>query len=99
MLMLWNGILHRDNTYLGAGTTGGNTGTPTIFSATSPVDGGAAYYSLTIDAVTANTYTLKATPINNQVGDGVLVISQTGERGWDRNNDGDLVDTNEDRWD
>ena len=77
----------------------GDTGAPTIFSATSPVDGGTAYYNLTISAAAARTYTLQATPINGQAGDGILVISQTGARGWDRNNDGDIVDANEDIWD
>jgi type IV pilus assembly protein PilE len=75
-----------NNTYRRTATGGGDTGTPAIFSGTSPVDGGTAY-------------TLQATPINGQVGDGMLVISQTGARGWDRNNDGDIVDTNENTWD
>jgi type IV pilus assembly protein PilE len=87
-----------NNTYAGA-ATGGDTGTPAIFSVTSPVDGGTAYYNLTISAATARTYTLQATPINSQVGDGMMVISHTGVRGWDRNNDGDVVDTNENTWD
>jgi type IV pilus assembly protein PilE len=71
------------SSYLGAGTIDGNTGSPTIFSATSPVDGGTAYYNLTINAVTASTYTLNATPTGSQSDDecGTLSLTQTGARG------------------
>lgn len=87
-----------NNTYLGAATGGGDTGAPAIFSTTSPVGGGAAFYSLTISAATARAYTLLATPVNSQVGDGFMVISETGARGWDRNNDGNIV-AGENTWD
>lgn len=68
------------NSYLGAGTTSNNTGSPTIFSTTSPVGGGTAYYNLTINAVTASTYTLYATPTGAQANDrcGTLSLTQTG---------------------
>jgi type IV pilus assembly protein PilE len=71
------------NTYLGAGTTDGNTGSPTIFSATSPVDGGTPSYNLTINAVTASSYTLNAAPTGAQTNDkcGTLSLTQTGARG------------------
>jgi type IV pilus assembly protein PilE len=71
------------NSYLGAGTTAGNTGSPTIFSATSPVDGGTPYYNLTINAATASSYTLKAEPTGAQSNDkcGTLSLTQTGARG------------------
>lgn len=71
------------NSYLGAGAAGGNTGTPTIFSATSPVDGGTPYYNLTINAATASTYTLNAAPTGVQANDkcGTLSLTQTGARG------------------
>jgi len=71
------------NSYLGAGTTGGNTGSPTIFSATSPVDGGTPYYNLTINAATAGSYTLNAAPTGAQANDqcGTLSLTQTGVRG------------------
>ncbi len=38
-----------------------DTGKPDIFSDVVPIDGGDAYYNLTISAVTANSYTLTAT--------------------------------------
>ncbi|MBT8102842.1 MAG: type IV pilin protein [Gammaproteobacteria bacterium] len=69
-----------NNTYEGAGAAGGDTGTPTIFSGTCPVDGGAATYNLTIDAATASTYTLHAAPTGAQAGDkcGTLTLTNTG---------------------
>lgn len=72
------------NTYLGAGkNVDGNTGAPTFFSATSPVDGGTPYYNLTIKPVTASSYTLNAEPINAQANDkcGKLSLTETGARG------------------
>ena len=73
-----------NNTYLGAATGGGNTGAPTIFSVASPVGGATAYYNLTINAATANTYTLQATPTGVQAVDrcGTLTLAQTGARGF-----------------
>jgi len=71
-----------NGTYLGAGTTAGNTGAPTIFSSTSPLDGGAAAYNLTISAVTASTYTLTATATGSMTGDGNLTLTNTGVRTW-----------------
>lgn len=71
-----------NNTYLGAGVSGANTGAPaaTLFSATCPVDGGAATYNLTISAATASTFTLQATPTGAQTGDrcGNLTLTNTG---------------------
>jgi len=71
------------NSYLGAGTTNGNTGIPTVFSAVSPVDGGTAYYNLTINAATAGSYTLNAAPTGAQTNEkcGTLSLTQTGARG------------------
>ena len=72
-----------NNSYLGAGAGGGDTGTPTIFSGTSPVDGGTPYYNLTINAATASTYTLNATPTGAQSNDkcGTLTLTHTGVKG------------------
>ena len=70
------------NTYLGAGAGGGDTGSPTIFPVTSPVDGGTPYYNLTISSSTASSYTLSAAPIGVQASDtcGTLTITQTGAK-------------------
>ena len=72
-----------NNTYLGAGAGGGNTGAPTIFSTTCPVDGGDATYNLTIQAATASTYTIQAAPVGRQTADkcGTLTLSNTGLKG------------------
>jgi type IV pilus assembly protein PilE len=96
------------NSYCDAGGTGGedtcgtadtnDTGSPSIYSAQSPIDGGTKYYDLTIYSVTDNTYTLVANPINSQAGDGMLQLSHTGERSWDQNNDGDVEDEGENIW-
>lgn len=86
-----------NNSYLGAGTTGGNTGAPTIFADESPIDGSVKYYDLTISEVTATTYKLRATPKNAQAGDGFLQLTSTGIRSWDKNNDTALQST-ENTW-
>jgi type IV pilus assembly protein PilE len=41
-------------------------------------------YSVELNNVTANTWTLVATPINNQLGDGFIVLNHRGERCWDK---------------
>ena len=87
-----------NNTYLGYATGGANTGAPTIYPSQSPIDGSTKYYNLTINAATASTYTLRATPIGSQVGDGYLELDNTGARRWDKNNDGDTADTGETNW-
>jgi type IV pilus assembly protein PilE len=56
-----------NNSYLGAAGTSGtpaDTGAPRIYATQSPVDGGTKYYDLTINAATATTYTLRATPVS-----------------------------------
>lgn len=72
----------------------------TVFPSKSPLDG-PARYGLSFKSLTASTYVLKATPTagGTQVGDGVLELSNTGRRGWDRNGDGDTDDTGENTWD
>ena len=73
----------QNNTYLGAAFSGGNTGVPGVFSATAPLGGGAASYELTINTVTATSYTLMATPMGNQESDlcGGLTLSDLGVKG------------------
>jgi len=66
--------------YTGAGTAGSNTGAPTIFSTKSPIDGSDTYYNLTIESAAVTTYTLKATAVGSQLGDGDIQLSSTGAR-------------------
>lgn len=72
-----------NNTYLGAGAGGGNTGAPTIFSTTCPIDGGETTYNLTIQAATASTYSVQAAPVGRQASDkcGTLTLTNTGLKG------------------
>ncbi|MGI9247442.1 MAG: type IV pilin protein, partial [Woeseiaceae bacterium] len=72
-----------NSTYQGAGAGGGNTGTPTIFSGSCPIDGGTATYNLTIQAATGSTYSLQAAPIGEQGKDkcGTLTLTNTGLKG------------------
>jgi len=74
-----------NSTYLGAGTTSGNTGSPTIFATEAPINGSVKYYDLKIassPAPTVTTYNLLAVPKNAQTGDkcGTFVLSQAGIR-------------------
>lgn len=72
-----------NSSYLGAADGGADTGTPAIFATTCPVDGGRATYDLTIQAATASTYTLRATPTGAQADDkcGSFTLTNTGLKG------------------
>ncbi len=73
----------------GCGGAGGDTGAPTIFPSISPATG-TPFYNLTIDTMNAagNIFILRATPINGQVGDGIIELDNTGARRWDENDNG-----------
>ena len=91
----------QSGSYLGAAGPIGSptdTGAPHIYFAQSPVDGKIKFYNLTIHAATASTYTLRATPIGGQAGDGYLELVSTGIERWDKNNDGDTGDADENHW-
>lgn len=79
-------------TYTGAATGGNDTGSPTIFATEAPLDGDNKYYDLTINAATATTYTLRATPKGAQAGDGYLELTSTGVRRWNKDNLGVILD-------
>ncbi|MBB3170126.1 type IV pilin protein [Simiduia aestuariiviva] len=72
--------------YAKAAAAAADTGAPAIFSTKSPIDGSATYYNLKIHAANGSAYTLAAEPIGAQAGNGVLVLTSTGRKGWDRNN-------------
>ncbi|GAA5525059.1 hypothetical protein Maes01_01619 [Microbulbifer aestuariivivens] len=81
--------------YFGAAKDGDDDGAPGIFPSQSPLDGNNKSYDLTMDVSDAgDTYELFATPINGgtQENDGQLRLSSSGERGWDRDNDGEYAD-------
>ena len=84
----------QNRSYCDAGGTGGanscfagatdtsvnDTGSPTIFSTVVPISGGATTYTLTINSVTATTYTLMATATGSQTADGNLSLTNTGTK-------------------
>jgi len=67
--------LSQNNTYSNIVTGGG-------FVGTCPIDGGAATYNLSVQAFTASTYTLRATPVGGQANDecGWLQLTNTGKK-------------------
>lgn len=79
-----------NNTYEGAATGGADTGSPAVFVASCPVDGGTATYNLTIQAAAASTYTLQAAPTGSQAEDkcGTLTLTNTGLKGISGADDG-----------
>jgi type IV pilus assembly protein PilE len=88
-----------NNSYLGAGVAGADTGAPAIYATQSPIDGSSKFYNLTIQAgITATIYTLRATPINGQVGDGLIELLSTGQKRWDKDSSGDATGTGENNW-
>ena len=66
-----------NGTYVGATAAG-------VFTDQSPVDGGTAYYNLSV-APGATTYTLTAAATGSQTSDGDLTLTNTGVRTWDGN--------------
>jgi len=83
-----------NGSYLGAAVGGADTGAPAIFATQAPIDGNNKSCDLTIQAATASTYTLRASPIGGAVAsnsysiDGIIELDHTGARRWDRDNDG-----------
>lgn len=63
----------------------------------SPIDGTTKYYTITIEAKTTSTYTLRATPKGDQAGNGFLEITHTRSKSWDQDNNG-LISANEQTW-
>lgn len=72
-----------NSTYTGAAAGGADTGAPAVFPVSCPVDGGDPTYNLTIQAATASTFTLRATPVGGQASDrcGSLTLTNTGLKG------------------
>lgn len=82
-------VFTQNNTYMPlvggvptAPTLGSGAGA--IFPSQAPLDGTTKYYNLSISAITANTYTLRATPITgtSQAADGNLELDHTGAKRW-----------------
>jgi type IV pilus assembly protein PilE len=77
--------------HVGGGDTGAVTANICLPSTT--------MYSIVVTAANANAFTIRATPTSGPVmGNGILEIDASGAQRWDRNNDGDFLDTNETGW-
>jgi len=90
-----------NGTYIGAAGSSGTptaTGAPWIYHTQTPVDGSVKFYNLGIQAASAGSYTLRATPIGGQADDGYLELASTGVERWDRNNDGNTGGPDENHW-
>ncbi|MBF0265709.1 MAG: type IV pilin protein [Gammaproteobacteria bacterium] len=79
-----------NDSYKGAASGGADTGSPSIYSASVPVEGVTVNYNLTIDAATASTYTLKATRTGSMSSDncGDFTITNTGVKNIENNTGG-----------
>ena len=66
----------------------------------SPVDGATKYYTIALSNCEPSSYTLTATPEGSQADDGILEISHTGRKGWDKDNSGtvDYASDSENKW-
>lgn len=71
---------------------------PTLPFTQSPAEGGTKYYDLSLQTLTADTFVLLADPAAGQEGDGNLLLSNTGVKKWDKNDDGDYADAGENNW-
>lgn len=80
-----------NNTYEGAGPAGADTGAPSIYPDQTPLDSPNKHYNLTIQSANATSYTLRATPINGQAGDGYLELLSTTQRRWDEDDNGSIA--------
>lgn len=61
---------------------------------------GTAHYTLTVESADANSFIIQATPLSTSPndGDGLLQANHLGQRFWDKNDDNDVADTGENRW-
>ncbi len=58
-----------------------------------PEESGVKFYDIAIQGGSLNqtSYILVATPKGAQTGDGILTLSNTGAKGWDKDNDGNIA--------
>ncbi|WP_051279692.1 type IV pilin protein [Chitinilyticum aquatile] len=75
------------------------SGTCTLFYAESPIDGATKFYDIAVVNGTCNdnTFTLQATPKGPQSGNGILTLTHTGIKGWDKDDNGSISDA-EKKW-
>lgn len=63
----------------------------TLFADEAPLDGTAKYCDLRIMLADSTSYTLRAIPKNAHAGDGFSQLASTGQKSWDRNNNGSIA--------
>ena len=80
----------------GCGTGTEDSGTPLSGPNRSP-ESGTKYYDLTITVPDSSNFTVRATPTGAQTGDGVLELTSTGVRRWDKDNS-TTFSTDESKW-
>ena len=82
-LMGLAGAMERHYTVNGTYVGAASGGVPNVYSSTSPIDGSVVYYNLTVNPLTATTYTLNAAKTGGQSNDkcGTLTLTQDGTRG------------------
>ncbi len=56
-----------------------------FFNTQVPVDGGAAYYTLSLENLSATTYRIRAADTGSMEGDGDLTINQAGQKTYNGN--------------
>lgn len=82
----------------GAGCSGTATDGVTLPFTKSPIDGSQVYYAISVQSLSPTAFRLRATPQGPEAGAGILEITDTGRRGWDKNGDDDTEDPGEDSW-
>ncbi len=89
----------QNNTYVGAANGGApNPPIATVYPSQAPLSSTTKYYNLTVQSEAAGSFTLRATPIGPQAGNGYLELLHTGVQRWDENDDGDTADAGENDW-
>ncbi len=80
----------RDNSYAASttGDTAGSAAAPTtgFFNASVPLEGSTVFYNIQIvyNVTPRPNYFLYAVPTGAMAGDGALMLSHTGQQGWDK---------------
>lgn len=92
----------RSQAYSFAGIRAGTAPVAELCPQFSPRDAtgaGDARYQISVPTATQTAYTLRATPLNGQLGNGIVELDANGARRWDRDDDGNLAEASDASWD
>lgn len=95
-----NAERQRSNTFTYVGIHAATVPVAAVCNQYSPNDATTAAnakYRISVTAATATAYTLRATPLNGQVGNGMVELDANGAKRWDKNND-NAFGANENNW-